>query len=295
MSKMHSVLSAVIELAAFLMAGTSPSLGQDSSPEFGPEKLPADIREARRQGFEIIDWAKVPKEECEGSIRQLVNQLRMWDHYFGEFGIECARVNITGGKWPDLIVDLHGEDKDLNDSPLEGHRIWVLRREGEQGNSVREILKTQAMEIGIKGAEIASIQPDGIVRYRWDGKNFVAGPPYGNSHWIATLDVTKDGFRHRVRLTVLPGQDPPKGLPYEGDRVSAECQVTNLRTGNVRTYKGSGHVLMRQDVLGGNVGQPLDSFDLWLPGFGGYAAGYLRFPDPRCASGIPSFEQGYPE
>lgn len=293
MSTKHIALGILIGLAALAFGGPSPSIAEAPEPEFGAEKLPANVGEARRQDFQIVDWKKVPKAECEGNIRQLVEQLRSWDRHFGPFGIECARANITGGRWPDLLVDLRGADPDLNDSRLEGHRVWVLRRESEQGNSWRVVLKTQAMEIGIKSKEVASVQPDGIVRYAWDGRSFIAGPPYSNSHWIAALDVTKDGFRHRVWLTVLPGKDPPEGMPYGGDRVSAECQVTNLRTGNVRTYRGTGHMLLRQEVIGGDVGQPLGSFELWLPDFGGHPRGYLAFPDPRCGSGVPSFEQAY--
>lgn len=294
MSAKHLAIRIFIGFAALTFGATSPSIAQGPEPEFGPEKLPADVAEARRQDFQIVDWNKVPKAECEGNIRQLVDQQRSWDRHFGPFGIECARANITGGRWPDLLVHLRGADQDLNDSRLEGHRLWVIRREGEQGNSWRVVLKTQAMEVGINGKLLASVQPVGIVRYEWNGRTFVAGPVWGNSHWTAALDVTKAGFRHRVRVTVSPGEDPPQGMPYGGDQVAAECQVTNLKTGNVRTYKGSGHVLMRQDIMGGGA-KPLGPFDLWLPGYGGHEKGYLAFPDPRCGSGVPSFEQAYAE
>lgn len=267
----------------------------EPSPPLGEEILPPDEGEAIRQGFELVNWNRIPKTECEAIRRQIVAPLRERNGHREPFGIECATAFVsgskaTGGKVPDTLVLAHGAGSDLNDSELEGNRLMVFEALDMQASAWRLVLSTQAQAVGLKRGEIASIQASGIVRYRWNGSAFKAAPAYDNTRWMASLDLTRDGFRRRTRVHVSPGEEPPPGMPFGGNRVSAECEVTNLKTGNVVVYRGTGRALMRQDTLGGDVGKPLGSFELWLPGQGGYKDGNLNFADPRCASGIPSFQ-----
>lgn len=285
-----NIFSAIALLG--LAGGVVPCRAEKAPPPLGEEIAPPDVAEAKRQGFRVVEWT-MPAGACAKIKREIVEPLRARNGHREIFGIECATASLTGARVPDILVLARGVGADLNDSRLEGHRLLVFTQAGEPPGSWRIALSTQAMAVGLYRQQIASIQPGGIVRFEWDGRTFAPGPAYDNSRYVTGLDLTKDGFRHRVRLRFSPGDDPAEGMPYEGDRVTAECQVTNLRTGNVRTYTGSGRAAMRQDTIGGDVGQPLGYFDLFLPGTGGYRDGFLDFKDPRCGSGIPSFEQDY--
>ncbi|UIY45808.1 hypothetical protein [Methylobacterium radiotolerans] len=161
-----------------LFAGiASPSMAEEAGP--GPEIAGPDLEAAQRQGFEVVDWNRLPAAICTKIKNEVIAPLRARNGHREPFGLDCASARVTGAAMPEIIVLARGAGPDLNDSSLEGHKLLVLTQNGERTGDWRVVLSTQAQEVGLKPGEIASIQPDGLVRYAWNGRTFTPSIPVG--------------------------------------------------------------------------------------------------------------------
>lgn len=163
------LLAAGLALAG--MAGAATAQGGDPMPPDEIEIGPPDTDAALRAGFDLIDWSKLPAvnpsicRELDGAL--LAPLFRSKGVQF-DYDLDCAMSPITGPD-PDVLFLVRGDHPLLNANDMEGHRLFMFTR---LGDGWRMVLTTQAMAVGVKGGEVASIQPEGIVRYRWNGQTF---------------------------------------------------------------------------------------------------------------------------
>lgn len=163
------LLAGVLALAG--MAGVATAQGVDPTPPDEIEVGPADTDAALRAGFMLIDWTKLPAIKptiCRELDAALLAPLFRSKGVQADYDLDCASATVTGPV-ADVLLLVRGDHPLLNANDMEGHRLFVFTREGE---GWRMVLTTQAMAVGVKGGEIASVQPEGIVRYRWNGRTF---------------------------------------------------------------------------------------------------------------------------
>lgn len=153
----------------------SPPLNPDGTPE-EYEVGPADSDAALRAGFMLIDWQKLPTlaaSVCEELDAKLLVPLFAKVGVTGPYGVECATATVTGHRWPEVLLSVRGAHPLLNATDMEGHRLFVFSQAGPPpGGRYELVLTTQAMMVGVKGGEVAAVQPEGFVRYRWNGNAF---------------------------------------------------------------------------------------------------------------------------
>ena len=172
---------ALLALVAFALSGLpagaqAPSL-DPVPPADEMEVGPPDDDAALRAGFVLIDWQKLPAvsgKACSDLDRDLLRPLFAKVGVSGPYSIECASATITGHAWPEVLLSVHGAHPLLNANDLEGHRLFVFSQAGPPpGGRYELVLTTQAMSVGVKGGEVAAVQPEGFVRYRWNGRAFL--------------------------------------------------------------------------------------------------------------------------
>lgn len=163
-------------LLALPAASQTPPLLPDGMPE-EDEVGPADSDSALRAGFMLIDWRKLPAvaaSACAELDAKLLRPLFAKTGVTGPYEVECATATITGHRWPEALLSVRGAHPLLNANDMEGHRLFVFSQAGPPpGGRYELVLTTQAMVVGVKGGEVAAVQPEGFVRYRWNGYAFL--------------------------------------------------------------------------------------------------------------------------
>lgn len=172
---------ALLALVALALSGL-PASAQAPAPEPVPlddewEVGPPDDAAALRAGFMVIDWRKLPAVDpaaCDKLDQDLLRPLFAKVGVTGPYSVECATATITGHVWPEVLLSVQGAHPLLNANDLEGHRLFVFSQAGPPpGGRYELVLTTQAMSVGVKGNEVAAVQPSGFVRYRWNRYAFV--------------------------------------------------------------------------------------------------------------------------
>jgi hypothetical protein len=109
--------------------------------------------------------------------------------------------------------------------------------------------------------------------------------PWLAPDWVAVTHEIRDGREYDTRLHFSPPKPRTDGY-YDSFNVRLECEVRDLASGKWTVHRAEGGILMRQDALGADL-EELGTIQFWLPGFGGHPDGFVKYDDPRCASGVP--------
>lgn len=170
---------ALLALVALALSGL-PASAQAPSPDPVPlddewEVGPPDNDAALRAGFMLIDWQKLPavdSQACDKLDKDLLRPALARLGIAGPYAVNCASATVTGNRWPEVLLLVQGAHDGLNNpDDGEGHRLFAFSHAaGSTGYQL--VMSTQAQAVGVKGGEIAAIQPEGFQRWRWNGRTF---------------------------------------------------------------------------------------------------------------------------